>query len=724
MNDRYDKKTVQRVVRMSKPNSPNRPSGKTPAPNSKKPKNKRKNQNLGVRTLKGTVRVCGKALLIAMLTFIIICCVAGTALTVFVMQYVNADSQYDLHSLDKSYTSIVYGVNNAGEKIELATMSAQGKRIWVDTDQIPQHVKDAMMCAEDKDFNEHKGVVWYRTVAAFLNQYLFKGKLPFRGGASTITQQLIKNINQDFYDRGANEKVREILGSLNLERNYTKDEILVAYLNYISMGNNIIGIEAAAQYYYGKSTSQLSLAEAASLAAITNYPAYTFPTKDPNYKADDDPETKTNNENNKQRRTWILDTMLSKELITKEEYDAAVNEDIVAALVDHKAIAEENNDSGFYSWPVDAAIQEVIEDLQKELGYDYETAKNKVMGGGLQINTKINNDLQNHLESLFAVDGNFSWQSLENTPDAAMCIMDYDGNIVAQMASRHPKVANLAFNVISDGGVNMGSALKPLVAYAPALKEDRIFWDQKRIDEPKIKLDNNSAKNWPSNYGDTYVGATTVIEALRRSYNTIPVELMSEMGISKTLDWLENELGFTTIDRGSDFYAVSIGNFHKGVHIDEVTAGYLMFGNDGYHHEPKNYETVYDSKGELLLDQSNDGKRVLDTKTAYVMNRMLREVVTRGTGTRASLDAQGIEVVGKTGTGEDVGLSFVGATPYHVTSIWMGYQDSRPFKESAVYAPATVWKNIMSEIYRNYEPADFSYLDSTGVTQRNGGYYK
>lgn len=726
MDNRDNKKPVQRVVRMSSQNSQQNSVNKNVSKKTNKKSSKRRNpQSRGQKTFKSTMAICGKTILSVILILTIIVCIGGTALTVFVMQYVNSDSKYDLHSLDKSYTSVIYGEKASGEEVELTTMSAQGKRIWVDSDQIPNHVKDAMMCAEDKDFKDHEGVVWTRTVVAFVNQYLFKGKLPFKGGASTITQQLIKNINQDFFERGADEKVKEILGSLNLERNYTKDEILVAYLNYISLGNNIIGIEAGSQYYYGKPASELSLAQAASLAAITNSPAYYFPTKDPNYKADDDADTKTNNEYNKQRRTWILKTMLAEKRITKEEFDKAVNEDITAALVDHsKSTEDSKDDNGFYSWAVDATIQEVIADLQKEHGYDYDTAKARVMGGGLQIHTKINPDTQNHLESLFAVDNLFSSQPLANTPDAAMCIMDYDGNIVAQMGSRHPKVANLGFNVISDGGVNMGSSLKPLVAYAPAMKDDRIYWDQVRIDEPKIKLEDSSKKNWPSNYGKTYSGPITIVSALRHSYNTIPVELMDEIGVNKTLDWLENDLGFTTIDRGSDFYSTAIGNFHNGVHIDEVTAGYLMFGNNGFYHEPKNYVTVYDSNGNLLLDQSNDGKRVLDSQSAYIMNRLLRDVVVRGTGTAANLDRIGMEVVGKTGTGENVGVSFVGATPYHVTSLWMGYQDNREFAEWDVYRPAQVWGSIMGEIYKNFKPADFSNLDDKGVVYRNGGYFK
>lgn len=731
MDNKDNKRPIKRVVRMSPPSSTQRTNNSNHINSKKRSKlsnkktKRQKSNNIGVRTLKGTFAVLGKTILTVFLILIILLCIGGTALTVFVMQYVNSDSKYDLHSLDKSYTSVIYGENSAKEKVEITTMSAKGKRIWIESDQIPEHVKDAMMCAEDKDFKDHEGVVWARTMAAFIDEYIFDGKLPFTGGASTITQQLIKNINQDFYNRGADEKVREILGSLNLERNYTKDEILVAYLNYISLGNNVIGIEAGAQYYYGKTTAELTIAQAASLAAITKSPAYNFPTKDPNYKANDKPQTKTNNENNKERRTWILNTMLSENKITQEEFDQAVNEDIVKELVDHSKDKSNEDNNGIYSWAVDATIKEVAEDLHEKHGYSKEEALAKVMGGGLQINTKINPDIQKQLQSLFAVDKLFGKNSLENSPDAAMCIMDYDGNIIAQMGSRHPKTTNIGFNVISDGGVNMGSALKPLVAYAPAMKDDRIYWDQQRIDEPKLKLNNKTpTKNWPNNWNNQYSGPISIVDAVKLSKNTIPVELVEEMGVNKTMDWLENELGFTTIDRGSDFYSTALGNFHNGVHIDEVTAGYLMFGNDGYYHEPKNYVTVYDSNGNLLLDQSNDGKRVLDNKSAFIMNRLLRAVVTSGTGTRASLDNMGIEVVGKTGTGEKVGLSFVGATPYHVTSLWLGYQDSREFNQNLVYQPAQVWKNIMSEIYKGYKPANFDYLDRKGVVERNGGYYK
>lgn len=737
MGDSNQKKPVKRVVRTApsaeeqkKAAQQRLVAGQTSKTSSKSAKSKtsgkskkskKRQRPVGVRVLTKTLGIIGKTIAALFLLMVIVGCIAATALTVFVMKYVDSESTYDLNNVQTTYTTNIIGLS-AGQEVIIQSISNQGNREWLDITEIPEYVQDATICAEDKRFFEHEGVDWPRTFAAFTNMMLgYVGlDLGFDSGASTITQQLIKNINADFYNREASTKVKEILAALNLEKTYSKQQILGAYMNYISLGYNNYGIEAGAEYYFGKSTQELTIAEAASLACITKSPAYYNPIDGP--------------EDNKERRSWVLKTMLEEEYITQEEYDQAINEDIQAALIPHDGTVDDGtDDKGYYSWAVDATMHDVAEDLADQEGWDYETAISKLKSGGYSIYTKIDIDLQNQLESITTNPDTFNSWMPENPPDAAVCVMDYEGNVVAQVGSRHPKTGYLGDSKVFSGMLNVGSCMKPLAAYAPALQNDLIYWDQVRKDEPKLCIDDDTGEikkggkaNWPNNWNDSFSGNITIVDALRWSKNTIPVELEMQMGLESVQQWLEHDLGISTVDYAGDGYATTLGNMTNGIHLDEFTAGYLMFGNNGVHHDPKNYTIVYDSKGEVVLEADTAGNQALDSDTAYIMNRLLRTVIAQSgsTGTAASLDSLGIEVIGKTGTGEDKGLAFVGATPYHVSSIWMGYDDNSDIDSDLVYSPARVWYNIFSQLYATYEPKDFSYLDDSGVIQKNGGYYK
>lgn len=658
----------------------------------------KKRRSSGRRSVGKTMAISiGKVFLTLFLVIVITGCVVVTAMSVFVMKYVDSADGIDLDHLETSYTSKIYGLDSEGNDTVVQTMAASGRRSWVSIDQVPAHVQQAVMCAEDKDFMEHEGVDWLRTFAAFANMgvEMVTGNSYFEGGASTITQQLIKNINGDFYNRTPAVKMREILGALNLERHYTKSKILEAYMNYMSLGYNNYGMQAGAEYYFNKSVDQLTLAEAAALAATTQNPNGVNPLDNP--------------ERNKERRNWVLGVMLDEGYITQAEYDAAAAEELT--IVPFQQSDDDSQNSGIYNWYVDAVIQEVKGDLMEEYGYDEETALTKINSAGLQIYTPMDIAMQEKLEQIFLDDSYFGAPATDNL-NASMIIMDYDGNIKALCSSRYPKEVNLGWNNAVDMYRSMGSCMKPLAAYAPAMQSDLIYWSKMDVDEPKVDWGNGTLG--PNNWNDSFSGPITIIDALKYSKNTIPVGLEEQLGLENCIKFLQDNLNMT-LDPSQVGYTLTLGQ--PDMNFRETTTAYQIFGNGGYYSPSKLYTQVVDASGKVILEADTSKKQVLNTDTAYIMNRMLRQVIvgSGATGTAANLGS--MEVVGKTGTNEDTDLSFIGCTPYYVSSLWLGYDDAARPLSNYGYSPTVAWKNIMTSIYDGYEPRSFE-LDSTGVTQQ------
>ena len=674
----------------------------------KKSKKDKKPMSNGARAGKAMAMNFGKLILTVFLILVITVCVVGTALTVFVMKYVDSESDYDLNNIQTTYTSNVYGLNESGEETLVQTISSGGRRVWVDQSDVPEHVKDAIICAEDKDFKEHEGVNWMRTIAAFVNM-ASGDRLNFNSGASTISQQLIKNINGDYYERTPAKKVKEILGALNLERNYSKDEILGAYMNYITLGRGNYGIQAGAEYYFGKDVQELTLVEAASLASITQSPSNNNPIDNP--------------ERNKERRNYVLKTMLEEEKITQQEYDEAVSAELVVTGYVPEGSEEtplgnqQGNLNGIYNWYVDAAIFDVQEALVEQ-GYckTPEEALAKINGGGLQIYTAMDIAMQEELERQFLDDNNFSSFTIENHPDAAMVIMDYNGYVKAQVGSRKQKEVSLAFSNAYQGCRPVGSTMKPITTYGLALNSDLITWSDIRVDEAKTVV---NGKPYPNNWNDKMVGNITIIDALKFSKNTIPVELLLQLGADKCANWLHDNLGMESIpaDAGP---ALTLGSY--SVYLNQLAAAYQIFGNGGYYSPCKTYTRVEDAAGKVILEADTSREQVIDSDTSFIMNKMLEQVIVGSGGTGYGAKLPNMTVVGKTGTNEATDLSFVGMTPYYVSALWIGYKDGNvEFANSSRnygYEPKIAWKNIMTPIMAGYENKEFD-IDGSNVVQKS-----
>lgn len=734
---------------------------------SKKRNKAARGASIGVRCIGRGVGVVFKTLVTLILIGVITGCIVVTAMMVYVMNFMDEDQSISLDDISLSFTTMFYAQNEEGAWEEIYRMAGDQNRIEVSLDDIPKHVQDAFIATEDKRFRDHEGVDWLSTARVTISS-LLAGNLN-QGGGSTITQQLIKNTTGDDVVAPV-RKLREIFRALQLERDYTKDEILEAYLNIIFLGGRTYGIEAAAQQYFGCHVSDLTVPQAASLAAMTKSPN--------NRRPDLYPE-----KNLVRRNNYVLPTMLSEGYITQAEYeeyiatpvvtvgqtyeeyqqvvdfmleddpdnqmDPYITEEQHAELLANQIVVYDQFDdddgsaataSGVTSYYIDSVIRDVVADLMEANNWTYEYADNQLKTGGYRIYTCVNQSMQAYLEEKFCDWTVFSANQLtpnENgeIPEAAMVIMDYEGHVLAQVGGKGEKTNTLSFNRATMATRSPGSAIKPLASYGQAIEYDMINWSTVLNDSP-VKKDDGG--DWPKNYELDYRGNMPVVEALRISRNTIPVKILQQLTPERSLEFMRNKLGFTTLDdRDNALAPLGVGSLTYGVNLDELTAAYAPFGNGGYYYRPIVYERIEDTAGNLVLDNTPQKSRAFSEDTAYVMNRLLKVVCDRGTGAQAKIGD--MPVVGKTGTTSDYyDMSFVGLTPYYVAGVWTGYDTQAALPYRQMYDCDTIWSNVMGELHEGLEVVDFTpsdnviqakYCTTTGLLASSGcssatGYFK
>lgn len=682
----------------------------------------------GVFLLAGKIVVCLTLLSIIGLSIII------TGLTVYVMKEADAQSgiNLDKESIMKTGVTTVYGTDSGGQIVPLSSISSGTTRLWCDLDKVPSSVKNAIIAIEDEKFYEHDGVNFQRTFVAFTNMFLHFG---INQGGSTITQQLVKNLTGDSEAggfEGIKRKVREIHRAISLEKKYTKDQILQAYLNIIPIGGNngdYAGINTAAKLYFNKHISQVSLAEGASLAVITKKPVIYDPIKYP--------------ENNKKRRDRTLKKMLDLKMISPEDYQKAVNTPV--KVNPGKVVG--TGEKTYQSYFVDAALNQVVSDYMKKNKIEnWDEANAKVKSSGFNIYTTIDVDLQNKLESLFESPATFGWKSFDNKPQAAFVIYDLDGNMKACVGGtgKKPSGDRTTINCATNVYRSPGSTMKPLAAYAPAIESNLITYSSLLEDSPIKKVDGN---DWPQNYDRKYFGKVTASFALEKSLNTIPTKLVEQMGVKNVYDFLTDNLKLSglvdpahPLKNGTcESSGIAMGALTKGIRLSEFTNAYQIFGNGGRLTESTTYEKVLDAAGEVILRPKRISNIVISAETSAIMNRMLRNVITRGTGTAANLDKINIEVVGKTGMSNDnKNFTFVGLTHDYVAGVWVGYPDGKELSVQTINKPSQIFGNVMSKLLSGKKQEKFDcsaaqeamFCKDTGLIandscpQKEQGYYK
>ena len=624
----------------------------------------------------------------------------------------------------KVSTELYYLDAKTDEWVMYQTLYSDGEnRIWVDLDNIPKYMQDAAIAIEDKRFESHNGVDFRGTVRAILSTLTGRGVQ----GGSTITQQLIKNVTGD-NESTVKRKVVEIYRALELEKRYDKDQILEAYLNRICLGQSCYGVEAAARTYFGKSVSELTLAQCASLIGITNNPSQYGPF-----------EGEWSREENRKREVLILDALLDQGKISQEEYDAAKAEEVVftngysntgnyygEAVVDtteepkEEATQAVSQYKARNSYFTDALIDDVIEALMDEFGYDHSTAENALFSKGYKIYTTQNYEYQKIAESVFEDLSNTPYTRTKSTGETeqlqgAITIIDpYTGYVVAMVGGTGPKTADRGWNWATSVRP-CGSAAKPISTYAPALDQGVITGASTLDDYPVLELND---RPYPKNDNGRFQGLVTVRRALVQSLNTCAVRANMMLGTGNSYNFMTGRLGFTTLTQSDSEQvgAMALGGYANGVTTEEMAAAYGAFVNEGIYTRPRTFTRVEDSNGNVILENEIQSNVAMKASTAALMNSFLHDVVNGGTGSSANFS--GMTLAGKTGTTNDQkDRYFVGYSPYYVGACWVGYESNSRVSSGGVNPAAALWNKVMSKIHEGLENKNFfSCSDLVQVT--------
>ena len=647
-----------------------------------------------LRILKGFFRFLGRGLVTVLSVIIISGCIIGCVLATVILGMVDDADELDLDQLELSYTTIIYTKDSETGVFEEDTKlyGESGKLIWADYDEFPKYLIDATVAAEDKRFWQHQGVDFARTIQATLG-FLTGGDM---GGGSTITQQLIKNVTGE-KDVRIDRKVKEIFNALALEKKYSKEQILEAYLNVIALGYNTCGVQAAANMYYNKDVSELTLNECVGLVAITNNPSIYEPFGHP--------------ENNKTRREYIYGEMLEVGYIDKAEYDVLINEDIVTS----KGQITGKESGKYTSWFIDYLIDDVIAGLMDEYGWDKKTAEYNLYNGGYRIYATVDNRIQNIAEEYYEDVDNFERVLNKEQPDSAFVCLNFNGEVVAIVGGKGEKTGSRLFNIAAHGQRHIGSTIKPISSYALALENDLITFSTVITDEPIYKAGETEGSttfrtDWPVNYYAGYLGDVTVDTAVQKSINTIPVKLVTLLTPRTVFDFLTQKLHISTlIDTGTNndvaVAPMALGSFTYGVSPIELAGAYQMIGNGGLYIKPHSYTLVLDSEGAVVLKADTAPERVLSSETSTILNKLCQRVVYGPEGTGRTANIPGYTVAGKTGSASDnTDLWFVGMTPQYLGVVWLGYSEGMKEIIYQTYPTPKIWKAIMADVMVGEDP--------------------
>lgn len=636
----------------------------------------------------------GKFFLTAFSICLVAMIITGISLSIYIFTLASEPTGIDLKAKSLNQTSFIYIKDEkSGDFKEYQTLYSTENRIWVDNQDIPQAMKDAVVAIEDKRFFEHNGVDWARTLSAVVN--LASGQDTY--GGSTITQQLIKNITDD-NEVSINRKLREICKALKLEQEYTKDQILEAYLNVVNFGNNCQGVESAAQLYFDKSIKDCSVAECAAIAGITQNPSAWNPLVYP--------------DKNKQRRETVIEEMYSQKKINKAEYEQAMKESSNMKFVGFQNKSNEEEDDGYVqNWYIDQMFYDLRDDLAQYYNISKDAASEKLYTEGLKIYCAMDEKMQNYMES--------AAQSIDKSYDSDLQIgsvlMGFDGRVIATVGSSKKKTQALEWDRATHSALQPGSSIKPVIVYPYAIDNKMLYYSSIVKDEPldDWKTIDGQLVSGPNNAYSGYKGDMVLPDAIEWSSNATAVQTMKLIGgPSVAYKQAVTKMGFSMLSEEDtkNTGALSIGGMNGGVSVREMAAAYNYLGNGGLYYEPYTYYYVTDSEDNVIIDNREEvPKQAYSAETASIMNRLLSYNVTNSAHTNAAYARiSGWDIIGKTGTTDDDKDSwFCGLSPYATMATWCGFDQPASISYSGRTVSANFFANVMGKYLDGKKQKDY-----------------
>ena len=703
------------------------------------------------------------------LAFILVVGIIGASAAFGVFKGI-IDTSPDISNIDVSPTGFSTFIYNSEGQQTAKLVASDSNRIPVTMDQIPSNLAHAFVAIEDERFYQHNGIdiqgIFRAAVVGI------KNKFKFSQGASTITQQLLKNnVFTGWTDESTVErikrKIQEQYLALELEKVMSKEKILENYMNTINLGQNTLGVQAASLRYFNKNVYELNLSECAVIAGITQNPSKYNPISHP--------------DKNAERREKVLNNMLEQGYISQTEYEEAMADDVYSRI---QSTNEEIADTTVNSYFDDAVTDAVYEDLLAA-GYNDTQAYTLLYSGGLSIYstqdpniqaicdevysneenypsnskwqltyalsiTKANGETENHSSEMYKAyfkESNSRFNMLYDTkeeayaaieeyqnavmsegdeilaesitltpqPQVSITVEDQStGYVVAMVGGRGVKEASRTLNRATSAKRQPGSTFKVLAAYAPALDTGQLTLASVYNDAPFNYDSGTPVSNW---YSTGYRGVNTVRTAIKDSMNIIAVKALTQITPQLGYDYLLN-FGFTTLESAKEvngkIYSditqpLALGGITNGVTNMELNAAYATIANNGTYIKPKLYTKVVDHDGNVILDNTTpETHQVIQETTAYLLTSAMVDVVTSGTG--GSVNFGGMPIAGKTGTTSDYNdVWFSGYTPYYTATTWTGYDNNTKLSTTAEKNLAkTMWRAVMSQIHEELPSKSFN----------------
>jgi len=664
-----------------------------------------------------------------------------------------AEMEKENYSMDQ--TSNIHYVDADGNIQQLQQIYASIDREWATIDEIPEALIHATVAIEDKRFYEHQGVDWITTVKACAGMFFGSGD----AGGSTITQQLVKNMTQD-NSVTVRRKIVEIFKAQDFERRYDKDTVMEWYLNLIYFGDRKNGVKSAAAHYFGKELQLLTPAECASLISITNNPSIFSP-----YASDMmyDGVMTTGPERNRIRQVNTLWMMRNEGYLTEEEYQAALAQEMVfkSGIDNADRLTNCTNEScryegtvgtltvdgekyfcpqcgeqihaagsasqEVYSWFVDTVLEDVGRAMAEKDGQLWdelnkaqrEVYMHMIQKGGYNIYSTIDLQVQEQVDKIYTdLEQIPKTRGAQQLQSGIVVIDNRTGDIVAMAGGVGEKVVFDGYNMATDAKRQVGSAFKPIGVYAPAFEKGDITPASVIKDLP-LKYINYGNTPFPRNDSRSYSVSMMVIDAIEDSVNAVSINTLDKITTDYSFDFLKNKFRISTlVEQGAngtsdkDYSPLGLGGLTEGATVRDVASAYATFANKGVYRQGRTFTKVYDSKGKIVIDNTQVTEQIMQEKNTDYVNYCLRQAVRGGTGTAAQIS--GIDVCGKTGTTNSLkDRYFCGYTGYYTAAVWCGFEIPEQIQlvGNTTNPAIQLWTKVMKPLHQGKQNIEMVDLD-------------